>query len=91
MLHPNGRHRARAHMTGNAITSHLKLVGNGGRRAGQIRPAQPGRGHTHPVDVDKQLGICLFDVTLPAGGMLRVGCYGRMPLQLFGPPAFGVG
>ena len=90
MLHPKGRHRPRTHVAGNAIASHLKLMGNGRRRPGQFGSAQTGRHNAHPIAVRKHFGRGHRDVTLPAGDLLRMGRYGCISSQFFRPAAPGM-
>ena len=90
MFHPNGGHRARAHMAGNAIAAHLKFMGNRRRCSGQGSTAQPRRRDTGPVMLHEQLDVRHRNVALPAGGVLGMGCDGRMPLQFLRPPALGM-
>ena len=90
MLHPNSCHCARAHVTGNAIAAHLKFMGNGRRRPGQFGTAQAWRGDAPPININEGFGLGHRDMTLPAGGLFRVGRYGRVSLQLFRPTAPGM-
>ena len=90
MLHANGGDSPRAHMTCNAVASHLNIMGNRRRRSGQGGPAQTRRRNANPVVFDKQVGLGHGDMALPAGLLLRVGCYGRMPFEFLRPTAPGM-
>ena len=79
VLHANGRHRTRTHMTGNAIASHLKIMRDGRRRPRQMRPAQTRRRQAHPVAGNEQFFRYSFSVALSAISLLRMGRYGRIP------------
>ena len=90
MLHPNGRHRTRAHMTGDTIASHLKFMRDGRRSPGQFGSTQAGCCNAAPVDVNEQFLAGHFDMTLPAGLLFRMGRDGCVSFKFLRPTAPGM-
>ena len=90
MLDPNGCDSPRTHVTCNAVAAHLNIMGDRRRRSRQGGPAQTRRCNADPVVFDKQVGLGHGKMALPAGLMLRVGCYGRMSFERLRPAAPGM-